>query len=104
MSTMDKILSGSIDEKLDKELDEAALEAALPSLTEKLRTLKEGLTQDEVAVLSSIVTTSAVHLKSLHEVNERAEYLFAKPISAAATPAIRSQLLEMPEKLGFTEK
>ncbi|MGV0870469.1 hypothetical protein [Corynebacterium kalidii] len=104
MSTLDKAPSNTIDEQLDQELNEAALEAALPSLTEKLQALKDELTQDEAAVLSSIVTTSAVHLKSLHDVNERAEYIFAKPISAAATPAIRSQLLSMPEKLGFTEK
>lgn len=104
MSDKTRDQDASIDPKLDKELDEAALEAALPTLTDKLRDLKENLTEDEQAVLSSIVTTSAIHLKSLQAVNENAEYLFAKPISAAATPAIRQQLQQMPVKLGFTEE
>ena len=106
MATTNKDLDtiSSIDPMLDKELDEAALEAALPTLTAKLLDLKENLSEDEKAVLSSIVTTSAIHLKSLQAVNENAEYLFAKPISAAATPIIREKLLYMPESLGFTEK
>ena len=70
MATTNKDLDtiSSIDPMLDKELDEAALEAALPTLTAKLLDLKENLSEDEKAVLSSIVTTSAIHLKSLRAV------------------------------------
>ncbi|MEV5410108.1 hypothetical protein AB0K60_14890 [Thermopolyspora sp. NPDC052614] len=91
------------DPRLDAELDAAALEAALPTLTAKLGELAAGLTQDERAVLSSIVTSASLHLKELQDINTAAEYLYAKPISAAATPEVRRQLLALPETLGFTE-
>jgi hypothetical protein len=93
----------SPDPQLDAELDAAALEAALPTLTEKLASLSESLTEDERAVLSSIVTSSSLHLRELQKVNAEAAYIYSKPISAAATPTIRAQLLTLPETLGFTE-
>ncbi|MEW1904598.1 MULTISPECIES: hypothetical protein [unclassified Streptomyces] len=91
------------DPALDAELDAAALEAALPTLTEKLAALKATLSQDEQAVLSSIVTSSSLHLKELQDINAEADYIFAKPISAAATPSIRTELLNLPNTLGFNE-
>ncbi|MFF1496620.1 hypothetical protein [Streptomyces sp. NPDC058304] len=91
------------DPQLDAELDAAALEAALPTLTEKLAALKATLNQDEQAVLSSIVTSSSLHLKELQDINAEADYIFSKPISAAATPAIRMELLDLPNTLGFNE-
>lgn len=92
--------------QLDAELDAAALEAALPTLTEKLGSLSSTLTEDERAVLSSIVTSASLHLKELHSIKAEkaeAEYIYSKPISAAATPTIRERLLDLPEVLGFTE-
>lgn len=91
------------DPQLDAELDAAALEAALPTLTQKLAALKATLNVDEQAVLSSIVTSSSLHLKELQDINAEADYIFAKPISAAATPAIRMELLDLPNTLGFNE-
>ncbi|MCA1221815.1 hypothetical protein [Streptomyces sp. 8L] len=93
----------SLDSQLDAELDAAALEAALPTLTAKLAGLSAALTDDERAVLSSIVTSSSLHLKELQDINVEAEYIFSKPISAAATPEIRMELLNLPKTLGFTE-
>lgn len=91
------------DALLDAELDAAALEAALPTLTDKLAELAGALTEDERAILSSIVTSSSIHLKELQDVNVEAEYIYSKPISAAATPEIRMRLLALPQALGFTE-
>ncbi|MDT0448221.1 hypothetical protein [Streptomyces hesseae] len=87
---------------LDAELDAAALEAALPTLAEKLGLLSADLTVDERAVLSSIVTSASLHLRELQKDNEEALFIFAKPISAAATPEIRMGLIDLPEQLGFT--
>lgn len=92
-----------LDAQLDAELDSAALESAMPSLTDKLAALAGELNVDERAVLSSIVTSSSLHMKELQAINENAEYLYAKPISAAATPEIREALLKLPTSLGFTE-
>ncbi|SEO01304.1 hypothetical protein [Cryobacterium luteum] len=92
-----------LDAKLDAELDAAALEGAMPTLTGKLALLVADLNEDERAVLSSIVTSSSLHMQELQAINENAEYLYAKPISAAATPNIREALLKLPTALGFTE-
>lgn len=89
--------------QVDNGLDEVALEAAIPTLTEKLSSMSASLTEDERTVLSSIITSASLHLKQLQDVNFEANYSFAKPISAAATPSIRAQLLDLPEALGFTE-
>lgn len=86
------------------ELDSAALEAALPTLTDKLAALAGDLTASEREVLSSIVTSSALHLEKLQDINAEAEYIYSKPISAAATPEVRTHLLSLPETLGFTEE
>jgi hypothetical protein len=85
------------------ELDSAALEAALPTLTDKLAALASELSDSEREVLSSIVTSSALHLEKLQDINAEAEYIYAKPISAAATPEVRNHLLALPEVLGFSE-
>ncbi|MFC4852055.1 hypothetical protein [Actinophytocola glycyrrhizae] len=85
------------------ELDSAALEAALPTLTDKLAALAADLSDGEREVLSSIVTSSALHLEKLQDINAEAEYIYSKPISAAATPEVRNHLLALPETLGFTE-
>jgi hypothetical protein len=85
------------------ELDSAALEAALPTLTDKLAALATELSPSEREVLSSIVTSSALHLEKLQDINMEAEYIYSKPISAAATPEVRNHLLQLPETLGFTE-
>jgi hypothetical protein len=85
------------------ELDSAALEAALPTLTEKLAALAGDLSDSERQVLSSIVSSSALHLEKLADINAEAEYIYSKPISAAATPEVRSHLMQLPETLGFTE-
>jgi hypothetical protein len=85
------------------ELDSAALEAALPTLTEKLAGLAMELSPSEREVLSSIVTSSALHLEKLQDINMEAEYIYSKPISAAATPEVRNHLLQLPETLGFTD-
>lgn len=86
------------------ELDSAALEAALPTLTMKLAELATSLSDSEREVLSSIVTSSAMHLEKLQDINAEAEYIYSKPISAAATPEVRNHLLQLPEALGFTER
>jgi len=85
------------------ELDSAALEAALPTLTEKLAGMAAELSPSEREVLSSIVTSSALHLEKLQDINAEAEYIYSKPISAAATPEVRNHLLALPETLGFSE-
>lgn len=85
------------------ELDSAALEAALPTLTSKLAQLSSELTPSEREVLSSIVSSSARHLEKLQDINAEAAYIYAKPISAAATPEVRDHLLSLPEALGFSE-
>ncbi|MEV5145441.1 hypothetical protein [Streptomyces sp. NPDC052727] len=87
---------------LDAELDAAALEAALPTLADKLGQLSAELTVDERAVLSSIVTSASMHLRELQKGNEEALFIFAKPISAAATPEIRMGLIDLPGQLGFS--
>lgn len=84
-------------------LDSAALEAALPTLTDKLAALATELSPSEREVLSSIVTSSALHLEKLQDINAEAEYIYSKPISAAATPEVRNHLLQLPETLGFSE-
>lgn len=95
--------AASIDARSQAEINATALEAALPTLTEKLSGLSASLTENERAVLSSIVTSASLHLKELQDINIEAAYIYSKPISAAATPAIRTQLLDLPETLGFTE-
>ena len=87
----------------DVDLSSEALEAALPTLTSKLAELSTELNEEERAILSSIVTSSSLHLQQLEAINENAEYLYAKPISAAATTEIRNHLLSLPETLGFVE-
>ncbi|RAG81535.1 hypothetical protein DN069_32285 [Streptacidiphilus pinicola] len=103
MSGFDLAQITDIDPALDKELDAAALESALPTLTAKLTGLSSALSEDERAVLSSIVTSASLHLKALQDVNIEADYIYSKPISAAATPSIRAQLLDLPSALGMTE-
>ncbi|MEI2730414.1 MAG: hypothetical protein V9G08_00075 [Dermatophilaceae bacterium] len=90
-----------IDPKVDHELSQAALEAAIPSLTEKLKALKGDLNQDEQAILHSIVASAARHLETLQEANDKAEYLYMKPISAHASGVVRSRMLALPDELGF---
>lgn len=90
-----------IDPQLDSELTQAALEAAIPSLTEKLRLLKDDLSQDEQAILHSIVASAAQHLDTLQEVNDKAEYLYMKPISAHASGVVRTKMLALPDELDF---
>jgi hypothetical protein len=82
-------------------LDAAALEAALPTLTRKLEEMKRGLSGDEQAVLSSIVNSAALYLKSMQAIESTAEIRFAKPISAAATVGVRKALLDLPARLGL---
>jgi hypothetical protein len=103
MTGIDLANTLAIDPALDKELDAAALEAALPTLTAKLSGLSSALTEDERSVLSSIVTSASLHLKELQNVNIEADYIYSKPISAAATPSIRAQLLDLPAALGMNE-
>ncbi|MEU6394187.1 hypothetical protein [Streptomyces sp. NPDC046939] len=104
MANETEVTTQNPDILLDAELDAAALEAALPSLAEKLGVLAGELTVDERAVLSSIVTSASEHLQELQKGNEEALFVFAKPISAAATPEIRNRLIGLPGELGFGEK
>lgn len=101
--TISHEVASSPNPQLDAELDAAALEAALPTLTAKLGDLSASLTEDERAVLSSIVTSASLHLKELQNVNTEAAYIYSKPISAAATPIIRERLLDLPVVLGFVK-
>jgi hypothetical protein len=84
-------------------LDAAALEAALPTLTKKLKDLQKGLSEEEQAVLSSIVNSAALHLKSMQAIESTAAIQYAKPISAAATVGVRKKLLELPKTLGLNK-
>jgi hypothetical protein len=84
-------------------LDEGALEAALPTLTKKLKELQKGLSAEEQAVLSSIVNSAALHLKSMQAIESTAEIRYAKPISAAATVGVRKKLLDLPKTLGLNK-
>jgi hypothetical protein len=95
---------GDVRARTDVELDAYALESALPTLTEKLRSLKGNLNEDEKAVFSSIVRSAAQHLETLQAVNTSAEVKYAKPISAVATTAVRQRLLELPSELGLDEE
>lgn len=104
MANETEVTTSSPDIQLDVELDAAALEAALPTLTEKLGLLAADLSVDERAVLSSIVTSASLHLQELQKDNAEALYIFAKPISAAATPEIRMGLIDLPGELGFVEE
>ncbi|MFF7275835.1 hypothetical protein [Streptomyces griseorubiginosus] len=104
MANETEITTSNPDLALDIELDAAALEAALPTLTEKLGLLSADLSADERAVLSSIVTSAALHLEELQKVDAEGLYIFAKPISAAATPEIRMGLIGLPGELGFVEE
>ncbi|MET9426200.1 MULTISPECIES: hypothetical protein [unclassified Streptomyces] len=101
MANETEVTTPNPDLLLDAELDAAALEAALPTLAEKLGILSAELTADERAVLSSIVTSASMHLQELQKGNEEALFIFAKPISAAATPEIRNRLIDLPGELGF---
>jgi hypothetical protein len=90
-------------EKKTETLDAEALEAALPTLTKKLKELQKGLSEEEQAVLSSIVNSAALHLKSMQAIESTAEIQYAKPISAAATVGVRKKLLELPKTLGLNK-
>ncbi len=90
-------------EKTPEPLDAAALEAALPTLTKKLKELQRGLSEEEQAVLSSIVNSAALHLKSMQAIESTAEIQYAKPISAAATVGVRKKILELPKALGLNK-
>ncbi len=89
-------------EQLD-DLDTEALESALPQLTSKLADLARTLDDEEYQVLSSIITSASRHLAELQDINAEARYVYAKPISAAATQSIRAKLIELPDTLGFSE-
>jgi len=83
------------------EIDTKALEASLPTLTEKLEKLKDGLSDDEKAVFSSIVNSAALHLQAMNAISSTANIIYEKPISAAATVGVRRALLDLPKKLGL---
>jgi hypothetical protein len=85
-------------------LDSYQLEKSLPTLTEKLRELQSELSDEERAVFSSIVSSAALHLQSMKAIESTAEIRYAKPISAAATTAVRNHLLRLPETLGLAER
>jgi len=93
--------TAGLDPQLDSELTQAALEAAVPSLAEKLKTLKGELNQDEQAILHSIVASAAKHLETLQEANDKAEYLYLKPISSHASGVVRARMLALPDELDF---
>ena len=82
-------------------LQASDLEEALPTLTQKLREMQQLLSPEEQAVLRSIVKSAATHLQSMDavEINEKVRYF--KPISAAASPAVRSNLIQLPKILGL---
>jgi hypothetical protein len=84
-------------------LDAGALEAALPTLTKKLKHLQKGLSPEEQAVFSSIVSSASLHLKSMKAIESTAEIRYSKPISAAATVGVRNGLLQLPKTLGLTK-
>ncbi|MCB5163455.1 hypothetical protein LG634_01125 [Streptomyces bambusae] len=77
-------------------IDAASLAAALPLLTDKLAALKATLDHDQQAVLGSIVTSAGRHLRELQGLGAA-----TGPLSAAA-PAMRTELLNLPDTLGFT--
>lgn len=91
------------DDKYEAELDDQALERSLPTLTEKLRSLQEDLSEEEQAVFSSIVSSAALHLEAMQAISTTAQVSYAKPISAVATVGVRQHLLDLPETLGLTE-
>lgn len=85
-------------------LSSEALEAALPTLTKKLKELQGGLSEEEKAVFSSIVSSAALHLKSMDALGTTAKIEYAKPISAAATVGVRKSIVALPKKLGLLEE
>lgn len=85
-------------------LNSEALEAALPTLTKKLKELQNGLSADEKAVFSSIVSSAALHLKSMEAIGTTAKIEYAKPISAAATAGVRKSIVALPKKLGLLDE
>lgn len=87
----------------DPGLDTKALEEALPTLKAKLEKLQSGLTADEKAVFSSIVSSAALHLKSMDPISVTTKIEYAKPISAAATVGVRNSIIDLPNALGLNK-
>jgi hypothetical protein len=86
-----------------REIDTAALEASLPTLTKKLEELKKGLSPQEQAVFSSIVSSAALHLEAMQAIAHTAHINYTKPISAVATVGVRKALIKLPETLGLNK-
>jgi hypothetical protein len=89
--------------KRTKTLHSKALEASLPTLTIKLKALKETLSKDEQAVFSSIVNSAALHLEAMDAIGHTADISYAKPISAVATVGVRKKLISLPNALGLNK-
>jgi hypothetical protein len=107
------------------EISAAALEASLPRFTRKLEELKNGLSPDEQAVLSSIVNSAALHLKAMQPISDSANIRYETPIvvsvrangdigvrrgdrnpndqASFASGPVREHLINLPETLGLTE-
>ncbi len=76
----------------------------MPTLTKKLKELQKGLSEEEQAVFSSIVSSAALHLQAMQAIESTAEISYAKPISAVATVAVRKKILQLPQTLGLKTK
>lgn len=84
------------------ELTGEDLEQSLSTLTGKLAALKEDLGEEERAVFDEIINSAAGHLSNLqHDANVEEKLAYVKPISAAATSKIRSEILALPKALNI---
>ncbi len=82
-----------------REIPAAELEASFGTLTAKLTGLQQSLSSEEQAVFATIIASAAERISTVESTTEADRLMFAKPISATATPGVRLQIMGLPQAL-----
>ena len=80
-------------------LSTEALEQAMNSLTDKLSSFSQELTESEQETFNTIIHSASNHMKTQNVSSSRENLTYIKPISAAASPSIKSQIIDLPNKI-----
>ncbi|CCO49775.1 hypothetical protein VIBNISOn1_90017 [Vibrio nigripulchritudo SOn1] len=81
------------------DLSTEALEQSMSSLTGKLSDFSQQLTDSERETFNAIINSASNHMKTQDVGGSRENLTYIKPISAAASPSIKSQIVDLPNKI-----
>ncbi|CAI0704578.1 Uncharacterised protein [Serratia quinivorans] len=82
------------------QLTSKELEASFSTLRDKLKMLKETLSDEEGEVFSKIIKSAGTHLSSLQQSNQAEDkFSYIKPISAAASVKVREDIIALSDEL-----